>query len=41
VDETLYLAAGIVTASILAMLATPDIRHLRSVEAVPSPVGAS
>ena len=41
VDETLYLAAGIVTASILAMLATPDIRHLRRVEAVPSPVGAS
>jgi MFS family permease len=34
VDETLYLAAGIVTLSILAMLAVPDIRHLRRREAV-------
>jgi MFS family permease len=34
VDETLYLAAGIVTVSILAMLATPDVRRLRRREAV-------
>jgi MFS family permease len=37
VDETLYLAAGIVTLSILAMLATPDIRHLRRLEVVDEP----
>ena len=41
VDETLYLAAGIVTTGVLAMLATPSIRHLKRVEAVPSPAGAS
>jgi MFS family permease len=36
-DATLYLAAGIVTVATLAMVATPDIRHLRRLE----PVGAS
>jgi MFS family permease len=34
VDATLYLAAGIVTVGIAAMLATPDIRHLRRLEPV-------
>jgi MFS family permease len=37
VDETLYLAAGIVTLSVLAMLATPDVRGLRRREAVDTP----
>jgi MFS family permease len=37
VDETLYLAAGIVTLSVLAMLATPDVRRLRRREAVDTP----
>jgi MFS family permease len=41
VDETLYLAAGVVTTAVLAMVATPDIRHLRRIEAAPSPVGAA
>jgi mannose-6-phosphate isomerase-like protein (cupin superfamily) len=37
VDETLYLAAGIVTLSVVAMLATPDVRHLQRREAVDTP----
>jgi MFS family permease len=37
VDETLYLASGIVTLSVLAMLATPDVRRLRRREAVDTP----
>jgi MFS family permease len=32
VDETLYLAAGIVTVGVLAMVATPDIRRLRRLD---------
>jgi MFS family permease len=34
VDETLYLAAAIVTVAVLAMLATPDIRRLRRLDPV-------
>jgi MFS family permease len=32
VDQTLYLAAGIVTLAVVAMVATPDIRHLRRLD---------
>jgi MFS family permease len=37
VDETLYLAAAIVVLATVAMLATPDIRHLRRLDAVGNP----
>jgi MFS family permease len=32
IDETLYLAAGIVTLAVVAMAATPDIRRLRRID---------
>jgi MFS family permease len=32
VDETLYLAAAVVTLAVLAMVATPDIRRLRRLD---------
>jgi MFS family permease len=38
VDRTLYLAAGVVTLAVLAMVATPDIRRLRSTPG-PPPLG--
>jgi MFS family permease len=41
VDETLYLAAAVVTVAVLAMVATPDIRRLRRLDMVASPVDAS
>jgi predicted MFS family arabinose efflux permease len=41
VDETLYLAAAVVTVAVLAMVATPDIRRLRRLDVVASPVDAS
>ena len=37
VDRTLYLAAGVVTLAVLAMVATPDIRRLRSTPGPPRP----
>lgn len=37
VDETLYLAAAIVTLAIVAMLATADIRNLRRLDVVDRP----
>jgi hypothetical protein len=36
VDETLYLAAAVVTTAVVAMVATPDIRHLRRLDVVAS-----
>lgn len=41
VDETLYLAAGIVTLAVVAMAATPDIRRLRRREGPLLPVDDS
>jgi MFS family permease len=38
VDETLYLAAAIVTFAVVAMIATPDVRQLRRLEATGLPV---
>jgi len=41
VDETLYLAAAIVTLAVVAMVATPDIRRLRRVDEPEPPVDDS
>jgi MFS family permease len=41
VDETLYLAAAIVTLAVAAMVATPDIRRLRRVDEPEPPVDNS